>query len=99
MSTDNVVHLPDTRPYQWRLFETMLRHELATISIDSAVSDIALENIKQIYQRHAKPNEMPDASSPEELLRTFNTWVTRLGCGLLIEILIREVELINLRGE
>lgn len=99
MSADNVTQLPDSMQRQWRVFEALLRRELGAVGVDPAVSDVALERIKPLYLRHAKPSEIPDGASPEEQLKAFNDWVTQFGAGLLLEILIREIQLINLRGE
>lgn len=99
MSADNVTQLPDPMQRQWRVFEALLRRELGAVGVDPDVADVALERIKPIYLRHAKPSEIPDGASPEEQLKAFNDWVTQFGTGMLLEILIREIQLINLRGE
>jgi hypothetical protein len=84
---------------QWRVYEATLRRELGAVGVEPDVADVALERIKPIYLRHAKPNEIPNVVSPDELLRLINDWVKQLGNGLLMEILVREIQLINLRGE
>ncbi len=99
MSTNKVIELPDSMQRQWRVFEALLRREMGAAGVDPAVSDIALERIKPLYLRHAKPNDIPDGASPEEKLKAINDWVTQFGGSLLLEILIREIQLINLRGE
>lgn len=99
MSADKVVQLPDSMQRQWRVFEAPLRRELGAAGVDPDVADVALERIKPLYLRHAKPNPIPDDASPEERLKAINDWVTQFGGGLLLEILIREIQLINLREE
>lgn len=99
MNDNKVIELPDSMQRQWRVFEAMLRRELGAAGVDPAVSDIALDRIKPLYLRHAKPNEIPEGASPDEQLKAINDWVTQFGTGLLLEILIREIQLINLRGE
>lgn len=96
---DKVIQLPDSMQRQWRVFEALLRRELGAVGVDPDVADVALERIKPIYLRHAKPNPIPEDASPEEQLRAFNDWVTQFGTGMLLEIMIREIQLINLRGE
>lgn len=98
MSADNVIRLPDSMQRQWLVFEGILRRELGAAGVDPDVADAALERIKPLYLRHAKPNDIPDGASPEERLKAINDWVTQFGGGLLLEILIREIQLINLRG-
>lgn len=99
MSADNVVQLPDSMQRQWRVFEALLRREFPAAGFDPDVVDIALERIKPLYLKHARPNPIPDDASPEDRLMAINDWVTQFGAGLLLEILIREIQLINLRGE
>ncbi len=99
MSADNVVQLPDSMQRQWRVFEGPLRRGLDVAGVAPDVADVALERIKPLYLRHAKPNPIPEDASPEEQLKAINDWVTQFGGGLLLEILIREIQLINLRGE
>lgn len=99
MNDNKVIELPDSMQRQWRVFEAMLRRELSAAGVDPDVADVALERIKPIYLRHAKPNEIPNGASPEEQMKAINDWVTQFGGGMLLEILIREIQLINLRGE
>lgn len=99
MSADNVVQLPDSMQRQWWVFETLLRRELGAAGVDPDVADLALERVKPLYLRHAKPDPIPEGASPEEQLKAINDWVTQFGGFLLLEILIREIQLINLRGE
>lgn len=99
MNDNKVIELPDSMQRQWRVFEALLRRELGAVGVDHDVADAALGRIKPLYLRHAKPNEIPDGASPDEQLKAINDWVTQFGCGLLLEILIREIQLINLRGE
>lgn len=99
MSADKVIQLPDSMQRQWRVFEALLRRELGAAGVDPDVSDVALERIKPLYLKHAKPNPIPEDASPEEQLKAINDWVTQFGGGLLLEILIREIQLINLRGD
>jgi hypothetical protein len=99
MNESNVVQLPDPMHRQWRVFEDMLRQELGAVGADSAVSELALARIKPIYLKHSKPREIPVGASREEQFQAINEWVTQL-CGfLLLEVLIREIQLISLRGE
>ncbi len=99
MSADKVIQLPDSMQRQWRVFEALLRRELGAAGVDHTIADLALERVKPLYLRHAKPNPIPEGASPEEQLKAINDWVTQFGGFLLLEILIREIELINLRGK
>ena len=99
MSAGKVAQLPDSMQRQWRVFEALLRRELGAVGVDPDVADVALERIKPLYLQHAKPNPIPEDASPEEQLKAINDWATQFGGGLLLEILIREIQLINLRGE
>lgn len=95
----NVVEMPDSMQRQWRVIEARLRRELDAVGVVPAASVVALERIKPIYLRHAKPNEIPDGASPDEQVKAVNDWVTQLCCGMLLELLSREIQLIYLRGE
>jgi len=99
MNENNVIQLPDSMPRQWRVFEDLLRRELDTIGADPAVSELALARLKPLYLKHSKPREIPAGASRDEQLQAINEWVTQLAGFLLLEVLIREIQLIRLRGE
>lgn len=99
MSANNVIQLPDSMQRQWRVYEDVLRRELGAIGVDSAVSGVALERVKPLYLHHAKPKEIPEGASRDEQLKVVNEWVSQFGSGLLMEVLIREIQLIYMRGE
>lgn len=99
MNENNVIQLPDTMHRQWRVFEDLLRQELVANGADPAVSELALARIKPLYLKHSKPREIHAGASREEQFQAINEWVTQLGGFLLLEVLIREIQLISLRGE
>lgn len=94
-----IVQLPDTMERQWRVYETALQKLMRKNGIDAEVAKTALSTVKQIYLRCATPHDIPKVSDPEAILLEVNRWVSRLGTDLLTEIIVREVALINLRGE
>lgn len=91
--------MPDTMHRQWRVYEARLHEIMRANGTDAEVAKIALERIKPIYLRCATPLPLPDVSDTETVLKQVNSWVSQLGTGLMTEIIVREVELINLRGK
>jgi hypothetical protein len=94
-----VVHLPDTMHRQWRVYEARLQELMQENGIDAEIAKIALARIKPIYLRCVTPLPLSDVSDAEAVLKQINSWVSQLGTGLLLEIILREAELIRLRRE
>ncbi len=95
----NVVSLPDRMERQWRVYESNIQELMRENGIDADVGKVALARVKPIYLRCAKSHAIPHVSDPEAVLQEVNRWASQLGTGLLMEIILREVALINLRGE
>lgn len=47
---------------------------------------------------HVKPTQIPDGADLETVIKLLNQWVFEFGSGLLMEIVVREIELFRLRG-
>lgn len=99
MSADNVVRLPDSMRRQWRTLEPVFFDGLRGAGCADAESAIAIERLKAVYLRYAKPKRVTiKPSDPEAAVAEVEGWVKRFAVGLLFEVLVREVELIRLRG-
>lgn len=94
-----VIQLPDTMERQWRVYESAIQKLMRESGIDAEVGKVALGRVKPIYLRCATPLAIPHVSDPEAVLKQINSWASQLGTGLLVEIILREVALINLRKE
>lgn len=95
---NNVVQLPEAMERQWQLFAKELRRQFALKNSDPEMVEAILERIKPVYMRHTKPNRIPDDADLDTSIKLLNQWVFEFGSGLLMEILIREIELFRLRG-
>lgn len=96
-----VISLPDRMERQWRVYETGLRTRMKESGIDSTMAEYALARLKPVYMRYSlvRVVEIPAEASPDQAVKIVNDWLSQLGSGLMLEILLRDVELYRLRGE
>lgn len=98
-NADNIVRLPDSMRRQWRAMEPEFCAWLTGLGYTEAEAAIAVERLKGVYLRHAIPKRVTiGRDDVEGGIAEVEGWVKQLATGLLIEVLIREIELIGLRG-
>ncbi|MBU1223097.1 MAG: hypothetical protein KKA22_12930 [Gammaproteobacteria bacterium] len=91
---------PDRMERQWRVFEADTRGALADLGCDRDTVDATARNLKPVFMKHARDESftvVPD--NREAAVAAVNAWVKGLVTGLLVEVALREAELILLRGE
>lgn len=91
---------PDRMERQWRLFEADMRCALDAFGCDRGTVDATARNLKPVFMKYARGERftvVPD--NPEAAVEAINAWVRRLATGLLVEVALREAELVLLRGE
>lgn len=93
----NVHELPDSMQRQWRVFDRILKAELA-MEGGYTVAEInhACVKLKPIYLEYSQPKDF--SGDPNKVLLELNTWVRTQIIGLLLTIAARDVELFRLRG-
>jgi len=94
-----IVQMPDTMHRQWRVYEAGFQELMRANGIDAEVAKIALDRLKPIYLRYSAPHAIQESSDPEAVLKQVNIWASQLATGLMTEIILREIALINLRGK
>lgn len=97
-----VFKFPDRMERQWKVFEAGMRSGLADLGCDSDMVDITARNLKPVFMRFARDSEKGFTVMPggqEATLAAIDAWIKRLVTGLLVEIALREAELVALRGE
>lgn len=100
MSADNVVRLPDSVRRQWRTLEPEFYDGLRGMGCTDAEATIAVERLKAVYLKYAMSKRVTiNPGDAEGAIAEVEGWVKQLSTGLMFEVLMREVELIRLRGE
>jgi hypothetical protein len=96
----NVIRLPDRMERQWHVFEGRLREKLSGEGCPADVADAALQNLRIVYLEYARNDRILIHSGDHRDggLTAINEWVGGLCMGLLGAVLMREIELILLRG-
>lgn len=98
-NADNVVRLPDSMRRQWRAMEPELCSWLIGLGYTEAEAALSVNGIKGVYLRYATPKRVTiRRNDAEGGIADIEGWVKQLAIGLLMEVLMREVELIRLRG-
>ena len=99
MSVDNVVQLPDSKHRQWRALESEYYAGLLGTGYSEAETAASVAKLKEVFIKYdmakrvtLNPGDI--AGSEAEI----EDWLKPLVIGLMNEILMREVELFNLRG-
>jgi hypothetical protein len=97
-NANNVVSLPESMERQWQLFANELRRQFVRKGADPEMIEAILARVRPVYMSHVKPTQIPDGADLETVIKLLNQWVFEFGSGLLMEIVVREIELFRLRG-
>lgn len=94
---DNILRFPGSDARSWEEFSREMRHHFVRLGADSAFADTVLEGVKGAYMNMLSQVriEIPaDADTAVLILRGRFTEIAR---SLLLEVVIREIELAELR--
>lgn len=91
----NVVELPDSMQRQWRVYEKMLDDFMRAHGSGAGEIAHVLRNVKPVFLQYATQNlSAPlDPADPDAVVRQLNAWVQGIVCGLLEEVVAREIRL------
>lgn len=99
MNPDNVIQLPEPASRQWRTVEPEFYDLLRGMGCTDAESAIAVERLKAVYLKYSMSRRVTIDPGDVGVIAEMEDWVRRLVTGLMFEVLVREVELLRLRGE
>lgn len=100
MSTDKIIHLPDSKHRQWRTLEPEYYAGLLAAGYSEEEATAGVGKLKEVFLKY--PMEKRVTLNPDDVKGSeaeIEGWVHKLVIGLMYEILMREIELYRLRGE
>lgn len=100
MSTDKIIHLPDSKHRQWRTLEPEYYAGLLAAGFSEEEATAGVSKLKEVFLKY--PMEKRVTLNPDDVKGSeaeIEEWVHKLVIGLMYEILMREIELFRLRGE
>ncbi len=100
MSADKIIHLPDSKHRQWRTLEPEYYAGLLASGYSEEETAAGVAKLKEVFLKYEMSKRVIlDPNNIAKSEAEIESWLKPLVIGLMYEILMREIELINLRGE
>lgn len=91
---------PDRMEQQWRVFKTDMIGALTDLGCNRDTVDATARSLKPVFMKHARSDSCPVVPGNQEAAAySVSAWVGRIVFGLIMEVALREAELISIHGE